>query len=168
VPARVVLMLLIGREYRGAQLELHVRPEALIGPPSRSQRVFVPMQDMRRDVIQALKLGLTMSKSVTALHVTDDLAAAQQFRAQFESQIQGVGLVIVESPFREFVRPMIRYLEVIAERDPSTVTIVLIPERIIKHWWERFLYNQNAHLLRDALTGHPGIIVADVPYRRSR
>jgi amino acid transporter len=168
VPALVVLMLLIGREYRGAQLELHVRPEALIGPPSRSQRVFVPMQDMRRDVVQALKLGLTMSKSVTALHVTDDLAAAQQFRAQFESQIQGVGLVIVESPFREFVRPMIRYLEVIAERDPSTVTIVLIPERIIKHWWERFLYNQNAHLLRDALTGHPGIIVADVPYRRSR
>ena len=168
VPVLVLLMLLISREYRGAQLELHVRPESVIGPPSRSQRVIVPMQDMRRDVIQAIKLGLTMSSSVVAVHVTDDLASAEQFRARFESQIKGVELVIVESPYREFVRPLIRYLEVTAERDPSTVTIVLIPERIIKHWWERFLYNQNAHLLRDALTGHPGLIVADVPFRGSR
>jgi amino acid transporter len=168
VPALVVLMLLISREYRGAQLELHVRPESVIGPPSRSQRVIVPMQDMRRDVIQAIKLGLTMSSSVIAVHVTDDVASAEQFRNRFESQIHGVELVIVESPYREFVRPLIRYMEFTAERDTSTVTIVLIPERIIKHWWERFLYNQNAYLLRDALTGHPGIIVADVPFRRQR
>ena len=168
VPVMVVGMLLIGREYRSAQVELHVRPESVIGPPSRGQRVIVPMQDMRRDAIQAIKLGLTMSKSVVAVHVTDDLHAAEQFRARFEEQVRGVDLVIVESPYREFVRPLIRYLEFTAEKDPSVVTIVLIPERIIKHWWERFLYNQSAYRLRDALTGHPGIIVADVPFRRPR
>jgi len=168
VPVLVVLMLLIGREYHGAQVELHVRPEAVIGPPSRGQRVIIPMQDMRRDAIQAIKLGLTMSKSVVAVHVTDDLTAAEAFRARFEAQVQGVDLVIVESPYREFVRPLIRYLEFTAEKDPSVVTIVLIPERIIKHWWERFLYNQSAYRLRDALTGHPGILVADVPFRRQR
>ncbi len=168
VPVLVALMLLIGREYHGAQVELHVRPEAVIGPPSRGQRVIIPMQDMRRDAIQAIKLGLTMSKSVVAVHVTDDLAAAETFRSRFESQVQGVDLVIVESPYREFVRPLIRYLELTAEKDPSVVTIVLIPERIIKHWWERFLYNQSAYRLRDALTGHPGILVADVPFRRPR
>jgi hypothetical protein len=168
VPVLVLLMLLIEREYRGAQLELHVRPEAVIGPPSRNQRVIVPMQDMRRDVVQALKLGLTMSTSVIAVHVTDDLAEADRFRARFAGQIQGVDLVVVESPYREFVRPLIRYLEVTAEKDPSTVTVVLIPERIISHWWERLLYNQNAYRLRDALTGRPGIIVADVPFRGPR
>ena len=168
VPVLVVLMLLIGREYHSAQVELHVRPESVIGPPSRGQRVIIPMQDMRRDGIQAIKLGLTMSKSVVAVHVTDDLEAAEAFRSRFESQVQGVDLVIVESPYREFVRPLIRYLEFTAEKDPSVVTIVLIPERIIKHWWERFLYNQSAYRLRDALTGHPGILVADVPFRRQR
>ncbi len=166
VPVLVVSMLLIGREYRSAQIELHVRPEAVIGPPSRGQRVIVPMQDMRRDAIQAVKLGLTMSKSVVAVHVTDDLAAAERFRTRFEAQVRGVDLVIVESPYREFVRPLIRYLEFTAEKDPSVVTIVLIPERIIDHWWERILYNQSAHRLRDALTGHAGILVADVPFRR--
>jgi amino acid transporter len=168
VPVLVTLMLLIGREYSDAQVEQHVRPEAVIGPPSRGQRVIVPMQDMRRDAIQAIKLALTMSKSVVAVHITDDLSTAEHFRARFEAQVQGVDLVIVESPYREFVRPLIRYLEFTAEKDPSVVTIVLIPERIIEHWWERLLYNQSGYRLRDALTGHPGILVANVPYRRPR
>ncbi len=167
VPIIVVAMLFIHREYRDAEEELHVRPEALIERPSRGQRVVVPLQDMRRDVIQALKFGLTMSEEVVAVHVTDDLVAAERLRERFERQVPGVQLVIVESPYRELVQPLIRYLEVTADRDTSMVTIVLLPERIIEHWWERFLYNQNAHRIRDALTGHPGILVADVPFRRA-
>jgi hypothetical protein len=167
VPILVAAMLLIHREYAGAQLELHVRPEAVIGRPHRRQRVVVPMVDMRRDVIQALKFGLTMSDEVVAVHVTDDLAEAERLRERFERQVEGVQLVIVESPYRELVQPLIRYLEVTAERDPSTITIVLLPERIIKHWWERLLYNQNSHRIRDALTGHPDILVADIPFRRA-
>jgi amino acid transporter len=167
VPIMVMAMLFIHREYRDAEEELHVRPEALIERPSRGQRVVVPLQDMRRDMIQALKFGLTMSDEVVAVHVTDDLVAAERLRERFERQVPGVQLVIVESPYRELVQPLIRYLEVTADRDTSMVTIVLLPERIIEHWWERFLYNQNAHRIRDALTGHPGILVADVPFRRA-
>jgi amino acid transporter len=166
VPLLVAAMLLIRREYRGAEEELRVRPEVVIGPPRRRQRIVVPMQEMRRDVIQAIKFGLTMSGDVVAVHVTDDLAAAERLRTQFERQVPGVELVIVESPFRELVQPLIRYLEVTAEKDRKMVTVVLLPERVIRHWWERFLYNQNAHRIRDALTGHPGILVADVPFRR--
>jgi amino acid transporter len=166
VPLLVIAMLLIQREYSGAQVELYVRPDVLIGPPSRGQRVVVPLVGMRRDAIQAIKFGLTLSDRIIAVHVTDDLEAAEQLRAQFDRQVAGVQLVIVESPYRELVQPFIRYLEVTAAKDPSTVTIVLLPERIIRHWWERFLYNQNAHRIRDALTGRPGILVADIPFRR--
>jgi hypothetical protein len=79
----------------------------------------------------------------------------------------GVEFLILESPYRDLVQPLIRYLEMVAARDLDTVTVVLVPERIIRHWWERLLYNQNSHRIRDALTGHPGILVADVPYRRA-
>jgi hypothetical protein len=167
VPLLVATMLLIRRVYAGAEGELHVRPEVLIGPPHRRQRVIVPMQEIRRDVIQAIKFGLTMSDEVVAVHVTDDLTAAERIRELFERQVPGVELVIVESPYRELVQPLIRYLELTADKDPSTVTIVLVPERIIGHWWERFLYNQNAHRIRDALAGHRGILVADVPFRHA-
>jgi amino acid transporter len=167
VPVLVVAMLFIRREYRGAELELYVRDDTVIGRPSRRQRVVVPMQEMRRDVIQAIKFGLTMSDDVVAVHVTDDLVAAEELRERFRRQVPDVELVIVESPYRELVQPLIRYLEVTSARHADAVTIVLVPERIIHHWWERFLYNQNAHRIRDALTGHPGILVADIPFRQS-
>jgi len=167
VPVLVALMLLIHREYRVSEEELFVSPAAEIGAPSRGQRVVVPIHDMRRDVIQALKLGLTMSDDVIAVHITDDLAHAAELRSRFERQVGGVELVVLESPYRELVQPFVRYLEMLAARDPRVVTIVLLPERIHRHWWERFLYNQNAHRIRDALTGHPGILVANVPFRRA-
>ena len=167
VPILVAMMLFIRREYATSEKELYVRPESTIERPLRHQRVVVPLQDMRRDAIQAIKFGLTMSDEVVAVHVTDDLVRAGRLRDRFERQVPGVRLVILESPYRELVQPFIRYLEAGAAHDPGTVTIVLVPERIIRHWWERLLYNQNAHRIRDALTGHPRILVADVPFRRS-
>jgi hypothetical protein len=167
VPILVIAMLLIHREYASAEQELHVREDSVISRPTRRQRVIVPMQDMRRDVVQAIKFGLTLSDDVIVVHVTDDLVAAEQLRERFHRQVPDVELVIVESPYRELVQPLIRYLEVTSARHADEVTIVLVPERVITHWWERLLYNQNAHRIRDALTGHPGILVADVPFRWS-
>jgi amino acid transporter len=167
VPVIVAVMLLIRREYRTSEQDLFVRPESRITAPRRRQRVIVPLPDMRRDAIQAIKFGLTMSDDVVAVHVTDDLPHAEALRRRFREQVPGVELLVLESPYRELVQPLIRYLEMLATRDPDTVTIVLVPERIIRHWWERLLYNQNSHRIRDALTGHPGILVADVPFRRA-
>ncbi len=168
VPVLVAAMLFVHHEYASAEGELFVRPDAAIGGrPHRRQRVVVPLNDMRRDAIQAIKFGLTMSDDVVAVHVTDDLARAEVLRRRFASQVEGAELVVLESPYRELVQPFIRYLEMLAARDKDVITIVLVPERIIRHWWERFLYNQNAHRIRDALTGHPGILVADIPFRRA-
>jgi hypothetical protein len=139
-----------------------------IDAPHRRQRVIVPIPDLRRDALQAIKFGLTMSDDVVAVHVTDDQEYAEVLRERFRRQAHGVELLILESPYRELVQPLVRYLEMLAARDPGVVTIVLVPERIITHWWERILYNQNSHRIRDALAGRPGILVADVPFRRPR
>ena len=74
--------------------------------------------------------------------------------------------MIVESPYRQLVRPLVRYLEYAAEDDGDDVVVVLLPEYVPRHWWERFLYNENARRIGEALLGRPNILVADVPYRR--
>ncbi len=71
----------------------------------------------------------------------------------------------MESPYRNLVDPLVRYLEVTAEKETGSVTVVLLPERMTRHWWERILFNQNVHRIRAALTGRPDIMVADVPFR---
>src|SRR5437762_14122298 len=82
-----------------------------------------------------------------------------------EKQLPGVPLVIVESPFRSLVRPFVTYLDV-TSRDPDAITLVIIPEYVARHWWERILYNQTSDRLRKALLGRPNTVVANVPYRR--
>ncbi len=121
---------------------------------------------MRRDVIQALKFGLTMSDEVVAVHVTDDLVAAERLRERFERQVPGVQLVIVESPYRELVQPLIRYLEVTADRDPSRSPSSCSPSGSSSTGGSGSSQPERPPDPRRP-DGHPGILVADVPFRRA-
>jgi hypothetical protein len=165
VPMLVLLMLLVRREYARGETELAVAPELVWGPPVHRRRVVIPVTHVGWEVIQAVRFGRSMTDDVTAVHVTDDVAEGERLREQFERQLPGMGFVIVESPYRNLVDPLVRYLEVTAGREAGSVTVVLLAERLAHHWWERTLFNQNVHRIRAALTGRPDILVADVPFR---
>jgi amino acid transporter len=119
IPILVAAMLFIHRQYERRRLEVHVRPEAIIGSSLRRQHVIIPVPEVTRDVVQAVKFGRSMSRDVTAVHVTDDVDVGEEIRSRFERQIPGIPFVIVESPYRQLVRPLIRYLEDTAGRSGS-------------------------------------------------
>jgi amino acid transporter len=166
IPILVGAMVFIHRQYERRRLEVHVRPETVIGSRLRRQHVIIPVPEVTRDVVQAIKFGHSMSNDLTAVHVTDDVERGEDIRARFERQIPGVPFVIVESPFRQLVRPLVRYLEYTSERIGNDVLVVLLPEYVPRHWWEKALYNENARRIREGLLGRKNILVADVPYRR--
>jgi amino acid transporter len=166
VPILVLLMLFIKHEYAMEGLGLDVQPDVVFGPPHRRQRVVVAAQAMSRAVVQAVKVGETMGEEVQLVHVTLDPAEGEHFRERVERQLPGVRVVLVESPYRALVRPFVRYLEVSQAEDPSRLTIVLLPEHLPRHWWDRLLYNQNVHRIRAALVGRKDFVVLDTPYRR--
>lgn len=114
IPILVGLMLFVGRQYARRRAETAVRPELVVGPPRRRQRVLIPASDVTRDVVKAVKFGRTMSDDVSAIHVTDDLDRAAAVRERFARQLPGLPLIVLESPFRSLVRPLIRYLDDIA------------------------------------------------------
>jgi hypothetical protein len=91
-------------------------------------------------------------------------------REDFERQVPDVPLVVVESPYRALVGPLLAYLDVLDAAWPtdkeSPITFVVIPEYVARHWWERILYNQASKRLRTVLLGRPQTVVVDVPYRR--
>ena len=82
----------------------------------------------------------------------------------------GVPLVVVESPYRTLVGPLLAYLDVLDAAWPpdktAPITFVVIPEYVARSWWERILYNQSAKRLRTVLLGRPHTVVVAVPYRR--
>jgi hypothetical protein len=81
-----------------------------------------------------------------------------------------VPLVIVESPYRGARRTVDRVSRRprpgLAADKEAPVTIVVLPEYVARHWWDRLLYNQSAKRLKSALVGREHTVIADVPYRR--
>jgi hypothetical protein len=167
IPLLVAAMVLIRRRYERRRVETAVRAETVVGPPRRTQRVIVPVADVTRDVVHALTFARTMSDDVTAVHVTDDAERGARLRARFERQLPGVPLVIVESPYRSLVQPLVRYLEDAVAQARDEVVVVLLPVYLPRNRLEQLLYNSNGRRIREALLGRPNVLVADVPYRRA-
>ncbi len=167
VPVLVAVMLFIRHEYAAETHGLEVAPDVVFGPPHRRQRVVIAAQQLSRAVVQAVKVAETMGEEVDLVHVTLDAHEGECFRERAERQLPGVHVVLVESPYRSLVRPFVRYLEVSQAEDPDRVTVVLLPEHLPRHWWDRVLYNQNVHRIRAALVGRKDFVVLDAPYRRA-
>jgi amino acid transporter len=170
IPVLVSTMVFIRRQYDAQAEELHVRDEGVIAGPHREQRAIVPVNGINRAVVQAVNFARTMTADVRAVFVTEDHEEADALRARWERQFPNVELVIVESPYRALVGPVIAYLDVLDEAWPddkeAPITIVVLPEYVARHWWDRILYNQAARRLKSALLGREHTVIADVPYRR--
>ena len=170
IPILVSMMLFIRREYDGQEKELHVRDDLVIEGPHREQRVVIPVNGINRAVVQAVNFGRTLSRDVRAVFVTEDAEHGEALRARWERQVPGVPLVIVESPYRAVISPVLAYLDVLDQAWPpdkeAPITIVVLPEYVARHWWERLLYNQTSKRLKAAILGREHTVIADVPYRR--
>jgi hypothetical protein len=140
------------------------------GSVAREQRVVVPVPGINRAVVQAVNVGRSIAPEVIAVLISDEPEQTAEIRARWERQLPGVPLVIVESPYRVLIGPLLAYLDVLDQAWPpdkeQPITFVVIPEYVARHWWERMLYNQSARRLRAVLLGRPRTVVVDVPYRR--
>jgi amino acid transporter len=170
IPVLVGMMSFIRHQYDAQERELHVRPEFVVEGPLREQRVVVPVNGINRAVVQAVNFGRTLASDVRAVFVTEDHEQGEALRALWDRQLPGIPLVIVESPYRALVGPVTAYLDVLdlawPPDRPTPVTIVVLPEYVARHWWDRILYNQSAKRLRAALLGREHTVIANVPYRR--
>jgi len=78
----------------------------------------------------------------------------------------GTRLVILESPYRLLVEPILAYIQkLLTIRQPNELLTIVVPQFIPAHWWENLLHNQTALLLRAALVFKPGLVILEVPYQ---
>ncbi|MEW5992264.1 MAG: APC family permease [Chloroflexota bacterium] len=170
IPALVVMMSFIHYQYRSSATKLAVKEDGVLPVPHREERVIVPIPSINRAVVHAVNVGRSIAPDVRAVLVSDDPEEAASVRHRWERQMPDLPLVVVESPYRALVGPLIAYLDVLDAAWPpekeAPITFVVIPEYVARSWWERLLYNQSAKRLRIALLGRPQTVVVAVPYRR--
>ena len=168
IPMLVTLMWFIRHEYDTASDELGVDRSLTFGAPSKHNRVIIPVPGLSRAVIQSVQFGRSLSEDVRAVHITIDQTEAVQLQADWERVLPGVPLIIVETPYRSLVAPFLHYLDVMAPTTKGTITIVILPEYVPRHWWDRFLHGSKAQRIKQSLVGRPDTVVADVPYGGER
>jgi hypothetical protein len=105
-----------------------------------------------------------LSPNAVAIHVTDERQDAEQLRNAWDENIPDMPLVIVESPYRSLIEPIMAYIEGMDRTQPNQMVTVVLPEFLPKLFWQRFLHNQLASKLKKELMQRPNTVVVEVPY----
>ena len=165
VPVLVACFFAIHHHYKDLAKRLSLE-DYQHAPRVSRQRVILPISGVHRGTLAALRYARTLSQDITVVHVSIDPADAEKVRRKWEFWGEGVRLVILESPYRLFVEPLLQYIDLIdAQRQPNEVITVIVPEFVPKRRWQTLLHTNTALTLRLALRSKPGIIVTDVPYQ---
>jgi len=127
--------------------------------------VIVPISGIHRGVISALEYAKSIApEHVTAVYIDLDEEATRKLREKWDEWGVGVKLVVLASPYRSLVRPLLRYIDRVERRAHDDVVTVVLPEFVPARWWQNLLHNQNSLLLKGALLFKKGIVVTNVPY----
>jgi hypothetical protein len=102
------------------------------------------------------------------VHVTDELENGESLRERWEELAPDAPMVVLESPYRSFITPMVNYIDEVDRIDPGEYITVVLPEYVPEHFWEGILHNQTAVQLRKALQQRPHTIIVNVPYHLRR
>lgn len=154
IPALVTGFRTIKHHYQqvAKQLTLKGLPPSL--KPLPRPRLVIPVGGVHRGTIDALRYACSISDNVTAVYVELEPGAGDHIRERWEEWgLRDFGkLEVVPSPYRSLITPFLDYLDhTDLEHNDGQLASVIIPEFVPARWWQAFLHNQTALLLRLAL-----------------
>jgi amino acid transporter len=173
IPIMIVIMRSVRRHYDRVEQETELL-EPLVAAHVEEPIVVMPIDRWSRISEKALTFALSLSQDVRCVHVQsgehedqiskdwqriviDPLRAASQPMPQ---------LVVLKSPFRYILQPMIDYILAICPADEAQRVCVLVPELVVRHWWENLMHNRRADLLKVLLLmrGNRNVVVINIPW----
>jgi amino acid transporter len=173
VPALMILMTVVKRHYNGVARELDcdgpMRIETLNEP-----LIIIPMDRWSRMSEKALRFAMKLSDEVQAVHVDAedcyeevrqmwDRNVAEPFR---EAGRVAPHLVLIKSPYRFILGPLVDYILKVESESPHRQVAVLVPELVVRRWWQAPLHNQRAEVLKllMLMRGNQRIMVINIPW----
>jgi len=126
--------------------------------------VLVPVADIHRGVVTALEYAKSICTEVRAVYVDLGVETTRKMRDMWKQWHPDIPLVVLESPYRSVIEPLIEYIDEVKKDENLDVVTVLLPEFVTPHWWQGLLHNQTALLIKGALLFKKGVIVTSVPY----
>jgi amino acid transporter len=168
VPLLMLLLLAIRSHYRDMDAALSIEQVPEAGEVAPRPIVIVPIARLDRPALQAIAFANSISTEAVAVHVTNDPDTADAIRERWPEWAHSTELVVVESPYRALIGPLLAYMDALQRQAPDRPILVVLAEFVPRHWWENLLHNQTALRLKLRLFARRNTIVADVPYHPPR
>ena len=168
IPMIIPLFLFIHKHYNRVAEQLRLLSMQSPPPQTIEHSILMPIDDVNYASLRAMSFARTICKDITALHIATDAARAEKIQQKMQTYAPDIKLVIIESPLRAFMRPLLTYVDMHHRQHPHGFVTIVLPEFITAHWWERFLHNRTAEHLTQAFKRHPNIAVVNVPYLLKR
>jgi amino acid transporter len=136
--------------------------------PRVHNTVLIPIGGIQRAVVEALRYAETLSDDVRAVYVDVDAAATDQMKREWATWGGKVQLIVLASPFRSVMEPLLEYIEQTENQRPDDYVTVILPEFVPARWWQHLLHNQRALLIKGALLFRPNTVVTSVPFHLAK
>ncbi|HEY3241357.1 MAG TPA: APC family permease [Acidimicrobiia bacterium] len=163
IPIIVVAFKGVKRHYDQVRAALAVPPDWR--PPRLNHTVVVLVGGVHRGVLEALAYARSLAPNhLVAVTVVSDEDEQARIQEQWDQHHLDVPLDMVYSPYRELSRPILAFIDEIDARWDNDIVTVLIPEFVVRRWWEQLLHNQTALFLKGRLLFRQGVVVTSVPY----
>jgi hypothetical protein len=160
IPAVVVMFRKIRQHYFQVASELSVASYDRMRELRHT--VVVPVPGINRASLGAIEYARSISPDVIAVHINVDGEDPERLTSQWEFWVEDVPLVVLNSPYRAVLRPLLRFIDEVETFRNDDIVTVLLPEFVPAHWWQRILHNQHGLILRGALSFKPKVVVTSV------
>ncbi len=165
IPVLVVIFISIRRHYISVAKALSLDK---YGAPPRNQRnrVIVLISGVHRGTLAALRYARSLTDDITAVHISIDPEEAARIEKKWDTWGDGIRLVILDSPYRTFLEPLLDYIEELDDRrQPNEVITVIVPQFVSRKIWTGALHSRTAESLRKVLLNRNQVVVTEVPYQ---
>ncbi|HOW92665.1 MAG TPA: APC family permease [Anaerolineaceae bacterium] len=164
IPLLVFVLTQIRRHYRRVAASLSLENNSARRNFNRN-RVIMPISGVHNGTLAGLHFARSLSSDITVVHVSIDPVEAERVKAKWETWGDGYRLLVLESPYRLLIEPLLEYIDKItAILAPNEIITLVVPQFLPKHWWTNFLHMRTADTLRKALLNRKNIIITEVPY----
>jgi amino acid transporter len=165
IPLLVKLFFTVHHHYKDLASQLSL--DKFSGLPARQtrHRVIMPVSGIHQGTLEALRYAKLLSDDVTAVHVSLDPEETEKVQKKWKTWGEGTRLVILDSPFRLLIEPLLEYIKDIVESSQPNETItIVVPQFMPSKHWHYALHMRTASVLRRELLSKSGVVVTDVPY----
>ncbi len=162
VPLMVMFFLRINWHYKEMNKELALDQASLVVPTHNT--VLVLVSRLHRGILDALNYARLTSPDVRAVYIETDPDKTAAMKREWNAHVPDIPLVIMESPYRSLVGPLLRYLDAVQKERGDDVVTIVIPELVSRKLWHHLLHNQAGPLLKLALLNRRDVIVTNVRY----